>query len=333
MTFHEKTIKSLRNLGVSSNSSLLITVSGGPDSLALAHVMQSLRGTEAFASVAVAHVNHQLRGDESNREEEAVRNYCKSRDVAFELKRVDTLRIAEHEKTGIEETARKLRYEFFEELTEKIGFDFVLTAHTANDQAETVILNMIRGSGVRGLAGIPPKRKLGDAFVIRPWLGVTKAEILEYLQEHHLIAAHDASNDELIFRRNQVRQKVMPALEEVWPDREPVKTLAALAERMRELSIFLDTLAKEKLELLQEDGGLSIAGVQSLGGFLLHTVIEAWIHREFGHYGLTSEETPRIETWIASTSPRMDLRRGLSLRKDGNILRLESDGREMFYNE
>ncbi len=325
----KKTNMTLAPFGVAEDSKLLLAVSGGPDSLALLHAIQSLRGAGAFSNIAVAHVNHTLREPDSDVEEEAVRNYCAMWDVPFFLKRVETERISEQEKTGIEETARNLRYRFFEELVEAHGFDFILTAHTANDQAETVILNMVRGAGVRGLAGIPPKRTLGTAFIIRPWLGITKAEILEYLQTNNLIASHDASNDELTYRRNRVRHTVMPVLAEVWPDRSPVKSLAALAERMRELSKFLDTMVQKELLKLGMDDGLSLEAVKSLQGFMLHAVLEAWIHREFGQYGLTSEETSRIEAWIRSMSPRMELRRGLSLRKDGLVLRLESDGRQM----
>jgi tRNA(Ile)-lysidine synthetase-like protein len=327
----EKMLHSFATLGVSKDSKLLIAVSGGPDSLALLHVVQSLREMGAFVSMAVAHVNHLLREPASDTEEESVRRYCESWNVPFFLKRVQTTLVSENQKTGIEETARKLRYDFFEALAETHRFDFVLTAHTANDQAETVILNMIRGAGARGLAGIPPKRKLARAYIIRPWLDVTKVEIMNYLQEHNLAAEHDTSNDELTYQRNRVRHKVMPVLAEVWPDRSPVKSLAALAERMRELSNFLDKLSREELRKLEMDGGLSIEGITVKSGFLLHAIIEAWIHQEFGHYGLTSEETSRIGMWLASVSPRMELRRGLSFRKDGPVLRLESDGRQMTY--
>jgi tRNA(Ile)-lysidine synthetase-like protein len=323
-----KTRIALAWLGVTSNAKLLIAVSGGPDSLALFHVLQSLRDKEAFESIAVAHVNHLLRVPDSSSEEEAVRKYCEAWDVPFLLQRVQTGMISEKEKTGIEETARKLRYQFFEALVKLHGFDFVLTAHTANDQAETVLLNMIRGAGVRGLAGIPPKRKLANAYIIRPWLGVTKVEIMEYLQENNIVAEHDTSNDELTYQRNRVRHKVMPVLAEVWPDRSTVKSLAALAERMRELSHFLDIQAREELLRLELDGGISLDGIKPPSGILIHIIIEAWIHKEFGHYGLTSEETSRIIGWLDSVSRRMELRRGLSLRKDGPVLRLESDGRQ-----
>ena len=326
-TLVQRTNMALDHLDVMRESKLLIAVSGGPDSLALLHVLRSLQSNGVFQNIAVAHVNHCLREPASDVEENAVRRYCQEWKIPFFTKRAQTAEIAEQEKTGIEETARKLRYQFFEELIQSQGFDFVLTAHTANDQAETVILNMIRGAGVRGLAGIPQKRKLGYGYIIRPWLNVTKAEIKEYLQKHNIVAEHDSSNDELTYQRNRVRHKVMPVLTDVWPDRSPIMALAALAMRMRELSYFLDQLAKEKLEFLANDGGLSLDGLRAIHGFLLHAIIETWIHREFGHYGLTSEEISRIEAWLDSISPRMELRRGLSLRKDGHILRLESDGR------
>ncbi len=328
-----RTNRALESLGVTSDSKLLIAVSGGPDSLALLSVVHALRSTGSFASLAAAHVNHLLREPASNVEEAAVRKYCEAWDIPCFVKSVHTLDIAQEERTGIEETARKLRYHFFEELAEAHPFDFVLTAHTSNDQAETVVLNMIRGAGVRGLAGIPPKRKLGAAYVIRPFLDVTREEILLYLHEHKLVAEHDTSNDELTYQRNRVRHQVMPVLAEVWPERSPVKSLAGLASRMRELSQFIDSISRETLANLECDGGLLREILKSLNGFLLHGVIEMWIHREFGHYGLTSDESARIKAWLDGNSPRMELRRGLSLRNDGPVVRLESDGRQMIYHE
>src|ERR1019366_9367958 len=124
----ERTKISLASLDVASETKLLIAVSGGPDSLALLHVLMSLRSIGAFENVAVAHVNHCLRDPDSDVEENAVRHYCEEWEIPFLTKRVQTAIIAEQEKTGIEETARKLRYQFFEELIQSHGFDFVLTA-------------------------------------------------------------------------------------------------------------------------------------------------------------------------------------------------------------
>ncbi|MFI5200978.1 MAG: tRNA lysidine(34) synthetase TilS [Candidatus Kapaibacterium sp.] len=321
----EKTRAALASLGASSDSKLLVAVSGGPDSLAMAHVLQSLRGRGAFQDVAVAHVNHGIRKDAAEREENAVRRYCEEWKVAFEVKRVHTMRIAQKEKIGIEETARKQRYDFFEELSKLHGFDFILTAHTANDQAETVLMHLVRGAGVRGLAGILPKRKLGSAYLLRPWLDVTRNEILDYLEEFHLFGMHDTSNDELSYQRNRVRHKVMPVIAEVWPDRSPVRAIAGLAERMRELSIFLDTLTEETLDELREGGGLSLTGLKHLRGFPLHAVIETWIARTIGLYSLSAQETYRIEQWLDSKSKTTELHGGVRLKKASTILCIEKN--------
>ena len=246
-TLTEPTRAALASLGVTSDSKLLVAVSGGPDSLALAHVLQSLRGTGAFAEVTVAHLNHGIRKADAELEEDAVRRYCDEWKISFEVTRVNTMRAVEKEKTWIEETARKQRYEFFEALVKAQGFDFVLTAHTANDQAETVLMHLVRGAGVRGLAGIPPKRKLGSAYLLRPWLDVMKNEILDYIEEFHLAPMHDTSNDELSYQRNRVRHNVMPVIAEAWPNRSPVQAIAGLAERMRELSTFLRCINGRKI--------------------------------------------------------------------------------------
>ena len=326
-----RTKVALASLGVSSDAKLLVAVSGGPDSLALAHVLQSLRGTGAFAGMTVAHVNHGLRKTAAAREEDAVRSDCAAWNVDIEVKQAHTMRAVNRDKTGIEETARKQRYEFFEELVKTRGFDFVLTAHTANDQAETVLMHLVRGAGVRGLAGIPPKRKLGSAYLLRPWLGVTKNEILDYLHEVHLFGLHDTSNDELSYQRNRVRHKVMPVLAEMWPDRSPVRALAGLAERMRELSIFLDTLTEKKLDELRMGGGLSLAGLKDLRGFPLHAVLETWITRTLGPFSLSARQTQRIEQWISSKSLATELHGGVRLKKAGHILRIEKNKQSLTF--
>ena len=320
-------LSSLSNLGVTNDSRLLVAVSGGPDSIALAYAVRQLFRDHDSAKMAVAHVNHQLRGKESGADEAFVKEYCEKWDVKFYSKKIETKKVAEDEKTGIEETARKIRYEFFEEIMREHGFDIVLTAHTANDQAETVLMNIMRGAGVRGLAGIPPKRKLGKGYIFRPWLHVTREEIREYLAKHNLTAREDSSNSELTFRRNQVRHRLIPELQTIWPDRSAVQVISDLASRMREFSNTLSIITKEKLAVLELEGGLALSEISKIEPVLFHDLLEAWIHTEFGHYGLTSEESERVLKWLHSASPRTELRRGLSLRKDGNILRLESDGR------
>ena len=334
----EKTRAVLTSLGVTPTSRILIAVSGGPDSMALLHILEALREQQSIGELTIAHINHGLRGDASDRDEQLVTTLAAQWKLPLEVRRVDTKAESLRTRKGIEETARKIRYEFFEELVTKLNIDVVITAHTANDQAETVIMNMVRGAGVRGLSGIPPKRAIGTAFVIRPWLNVTRDEIAEYIALHNIEAAHDTSNDELTYQRNRVRHGVIPALEDAYPDRVPVKSLSQLAERMRDLNSFLNVLTEEKLESLSvlssTSNGLLLSGLRILHGYLLHTIIEAWINSadyEFETYRLTAIETHKIDWFLASDHPMLELRYALRLRKEGNILCIERNAESMAF--
>ena len=326
----EQTQAALTRLGVRNDATLLVGVSGGPDSLALLHVLVQLRDAKHVGEIVVAHVNHTLRAS-SDADQKIVESYSQLWNVPFEVRRADTARIATEAKKGIEETARNIRYECFAEVAAKHNCQFVVTAHSANDQAETVIMNMIRGTGVRGLAGIPNSRDLGTVHVIRPWLDVTRKEIERYIAENNLTPAHDESNEALTYQRNRVRHGVIPALEEAYPDRSPITAIAALATRMRELSVFLDHITEEKIEMLRDNGGLSLAGLANLKGFPFHTMIEAWINVSLpmlyknvptSSYRLSADEARRIEEFLSSDLMAIELRRGLRLRKSGKVLRL-----------
>ncbi|HWF44304.1 MAG TPA: tRNA lysidine(34) synthetase TilS [Candidatus Kapabacteria bacterium] len=331
----EKTRIVLESLGVASHSRILIGVSGGPDSMAILHVLASLKESGAIGELWIAHVNHGLRRDASDRDEALVRETASKLNIPIEVHHADTFAISQLERTGIEETARKIRYDFFAELAAKQHFDFIVTAHTANDQAETVLMNMVRGTGVAGLAGIPAKRKIkfptpfergGQevVMVIRPWLDVTRQEIVEYLAEHNIESAHDASNEELIYQRNRVRHLVIPALEEAYPDRDPLHAIAGLARRMSELNRFLSSLAEETLEtILQPDGSIALPGLRDLRGYLLHAVLGAWLRRSPINYGLSDREFHTIERFIFSDANNLSLRHGIALCKNETILYIQ----------
>jgi tRNA(Ile)-lysidine synthase len=330
-----KTQAALESLGASVPSKILIAVSGGPDSMALLHILTSLKESGAIGELWIAHVNHGLRMDASNRDEALVRETALKLKVPIEVHHADTLAIAQLERTGIEETARKIRYEFFAELAAKQHFDFIVTAHTSNDQAETVLMNMVRGAGVAGLAGIPAKRKLkfpppfqgggqGVVMVIRPWLDVTREEIIQYIARHDLNVAHDSSNEELIYQRNRVRHLVIPALEEAYPGRDPIRAIAGLARRMSELNAFLLLVAQEKLEmLLQPDGSILLPGLRNLRGYLLHAVLHAWLRRSQIDYRLSDREFRSIERFIFSDANSLSLRHGMVLCKNEAALSIQ----------
>jgi tRNA(Ile)-lysidine synthase len=181
---------------------LLIAVSGGPDSMALLHFFHQ-EGCEVLA----AHVNYGLRGQESDRDEYFVKSYCKENKI--ECVCLNAKQKIKNSKHNIQETARSIRYEFFEEIRKNYHLDFILTAHHANDNAETVIFNLLRGSGLQGVQGIPSYR----GKIIRPFLLLTKNEILRYVETNQIPYVTDLSNLKGTYTRNRIRKKILPEME------------------------------------------------------------------------------------------------------------------------
>lgn len=207
------TVLQLLRLGASRSSKILVAVSGGIDSMTMLHVLSKEK--ERYAKLAVAHVNHQLRGDASHADEDFVRSMCERLGVECFVKRVSTAANAEEVRRGIEETARDERYAFFEEIATLHGFDLIVTAHTKNDQAETLLMRLMRGAGPRGLAGIPKSRPLGNATIVRPWLEISREQIEQFANEHKIEHRIDSTNSEKHFTRNRVRHELLPLMETI----------------------------------------------------------------------------------------------------------------------
>ena len=203
-------------------SRVLAAVSGGADSMCLLHALLTLRASLDI-TVAAAHFNHQLR-PEAEAEERFVRAWCAEHEVPCHTGRGNVAAQAAAAGTGIEETARQLRYAFLEDAAEQAGADRIATAHHAGDNAETVLLHLIRGSGLRGLGGIPSVR----GKVIRPLLTVERREIEAYLARHCIPHVEDASNQDTAYRRNYLRREILPRLEQLNP---------RLNQRLCELSL------------------------------------------------------------------------------------------------
>ena len=193
-------------------SHILCAVSGGADSVCLLHWLRAQSEAIGFALTA-AHFDHRLRGAESQRDAAFVEKLCREWKVPCVVGTGDVSGEAARRSTGIEETARALRYDFLEETAEKVGADLIATAHNANDNVETMLLHLIRGSGLQGLTGIRPRR----GKLIRPFLTTTRAEILAYLEEHSLSHVEDSTNADTAYARNKLRHRVIPLLEELNP--------------------------------------------------------------------------------------------------------------------
>ncbi len=205
----EKVLKTLQKYELIENgNNIVIGVSGGPDSMALLNVLHSLKQKKQIdVNLVVAHVNHGIR-KEAEEETKYVEDFCKQKGIPCFTKREKVEELAKKQKIGTEEAGRKLRYEFFEEIAKKFPNAKVATAHNANDNSETVLMNLIRGSGLTGLKGIEVKR---DKY-IRPLIECEREEIEEYCKEEKLEPKYDKSNQENIYTRNKIRNILLPLL-------------------------------------------------------------------------------------------------------------------------
>lgn len=198
----------LKNELIKYGDTIVIGVSGGPDSITLLHLLQSLKN-ELGIKIIVCHINHMLR-EEAIEDEEYVKEYCIKENIPYYIKRESVQEVAKKQKIGTEEAGRKIRYSFFEEIAKKYNANKIATAHTANDNAETVLLNILRGTGVFGLRGIDPIR---NERYIHPLIECTRKEIEEYCVENNLEAKIDKTNAQNIYTRNKVRNSLIPYIE------------------------------------------------------------------------------------------------------------------------
>ncbi|MBR4775153.1 MAG: tRNA lysidine(34) synthetase TilS [Bacteroidales bacterium] len=211
---------------------LLLGVSGGIDSMCLAEKVR-LSG-EPFA---VAHCNFSLRGDESDADEAFVREWCDKHGIQCHVRRFATSLMAKEQGISIEMCARKVRYHWFGQLCRQFGYDAVAVAHNANDNAETLLLNLLRGTGVKGILGMKasgflPDPAFGDIPLLRPLLGMTRDDISAFAADHGVSFRNDSSNSSNEFKRNKIRNKVFPVFREINP--RFVETLNRDMERFAE---------------------------------------------------------------------------------------------------
>nr|WP_293300888.1 tRNA lysidine(34) synthetase TilS [Allomuricauda sp.] len=196
------------NLPFLKEKSLLLACSGGVDSVVLTHLCVA-----SGLKVTLAHCNFQLRGDESDGDEAFVRNLAQKSGVGVMVKSFDTEKYAEAHRGSIQMAARELRYQWFKELLGSTEFDFVLTAHHADDDLETFLINLSRGTGIEGLSGIP----IQNEKVIRPLLNFSRQEILSYAKDNALEWREDSSNSESKYLRNKIRLDIVPQLKTLHP--------------------------------------------------------------------------------------------------------------------
>ena len=193
---------------IDENDKIIIGVSGGPDSICLLHVLNLLK-EKLKIEIYVAHINHMIR-EEADSETEYVKNFCKNLGIKCFTKKVNVLEFSKENKVGTEEAGRTIRYEFFDEVLKKVSANKIATAHNSNDKAETVLLNILRGSGLSGLKGIEAIR---DNKYIRPLIETARKDIEEYCIINKLEPKIDKSNLESIYKRNKIRNDLIPYIQ------------------------------------------------------------------------------------------------------------------------
>ncbi len=265
-------------------TSVLCAVSGGADSIYLLHQLKSLESQRKL-NIFAAHFDHGLRGEESRRDKEFTRQQCAALNVPCTVGSGNVAEYAAENHIGTEEAARILRYRFLDETADLLHCDRIATAHTANDNAETVLMNLCRGAGSRGLAGIPPVR----GRLIRPLLQTGRDEIVSWLSENGIPWVEDSSNFDDAFTRNRFRHSILPLM-------------------LEENQSFLDAVGRT-VELLREDDAC------------LCREAEEFIRQNYVENMIPAKALLKLEPAVAARVLRIICGIGLSLERTNALLR------------
>lgn len=242
----DKTKKTLTK-NLKKSSKVIIGVSGGMDSVFLLSMLLEFQKTTPI-KIIVAHINHSLRGKESDKDEKFAKDFSTTKKLIFESKKVNIASLSKKNKAGLEETGRKVRYDFFKSLAKKYKATHLLTAHQADENLETIILNFLRGAGIKGLQGIPKIDILQGtkAIILRPILNISKKQIAEYLKLKNIKYRTDKSNFDPIYKRNLIRFSIIPELKKINPS--IVETVSKNTENLKEIQDFLECESKKWLK-------------------------------------------------------------------------------------
>ena len=241
----EKFLNTIKNNNlINENEVIVVGVSGGPDSITLLECLRKYKEMLKIKKIIVAHINHLIRKD-STEDEQYVENYCKKNNIVFYAKRIDVEKIAKENKKGTEETGREIRYQFFDEIMTKENATKIAIAHNMNDNAETVLLNLIRGTGMYGLEGIQP---IEYNKFIKPLINCQRKEIEEYCQKQQLNPRIDSTNKENTYTRNKIRNIIIPELTKINPN--IIKTLQRTTEIIKEENSYIEKQVQIKYKEL-----------------------------------------------------------------------------------
>ncbi len=231
----KKTIEILKK-HLTQKDTVIAGISGGPDSIFLLHFLAQLP-----IKIIVAHLNHSIRS-ESDKEEQFVKNIAEKENLIFESEKKDIQSLSKKQKKGLEETGRIARYNFFKKLKKKYKAKFIITAHHADDNLETILFNFARGCGLQGLSGMKEVEYTQELPLLRPLLSTSKKQILDFLKTSKIKFKTDKSNYDTKFKRNFIRHKIIPELKKLNPSL--TETTAKNCEELKKLNEYLISVAQ-----------------------------------------------------------------------------------------
>lgn len=278
----------------------IVALSGGADSVALLFLLD-----EMGYKVHALHCNFHLRGEESDRDERFCEDLCLKKNIPFHRIHFDTLMYAETHKMSVEMAARELRYRYFEQLRKDIGAEGICVAHHQDDTVETVLLNLVRGTGLRGLTGIQPR----NGAILRPLLCVTRTEIEAYLATKQQDYVTDSTNLETDFVRNKIRLQVVPLLRQLNP--AVSENIVRTADHLTEAQKVLDTV----VDTYKGSNQLDLCALQQVGS--AEYIVFEWL-KQYGFNGSQVQQVISAETGSIFSSPT-----GYEVLKDRGRLLVE----------
>lgn len=311
---------------------IVVAFSGGPDSTALLHALVAVR-YGSTPPLIIAHLNHMLRGEESDADEQFVRQMhgrLSSSAASIELRceRIDIAKQAEIEGANRESIARRERYAWLGRMASETGADWVATGHTADDQAETLLHRLLRGTGLQGLRGIAARRPLCDGVeLVRPMLHVRRADVLAFLEQRGLPFRQDSSNFDISLTRNRIRHELLPLLAN---DYNPavVRILGQLAEQAEEMHGTLSQLAEKLLAdaELPRAGGRLIFNQDRLSAAPRHLIREAlrlaWTREGWPLGEMGFADWDRLADVVQGERRAVDFPGGITARMQGRVVQL-----------
>jgi len=299
---------------------VVLAVSGGADSVALACAVASIANADAKKQLHIAHFQHGLRPEDAAAECELVQSLAMQNGVTFHTETGNTDTTAQQDGDGLEAAARKLRYVFLAKIAEKTAARYILTAHHCDDQVETVLHHFLRGTSLRGLAGMKRARQLGAATLLRPLLDFSKTEILDYLTAIRQPFCEDPSNKSTAHLRNRLRNEVLPFLEKTM-GRDVKTAIRSLQRNAREATEMLEALTHPLLlNNVTRNGEEVLLKVEQLldkPSYLVQEVIAELFRREgWPLQQMTREKWQRIAEMVGKEMPAEDFPGGIAVRSD-----------------